>query len=131
MAQLPVKIVEDITAVAGEGRAAGVSKAVLSEHGEEQTAVFRLKPGGVIESHLHSRVFDLFFGLAGCADITYEGQQGSGVARLKANVYCGMPPGVRHEVKNNSTTEDAVFILVHAPYEGYDFIPVEFRRVTK
>jgi len=128
MAQLPVKTVEDITAVAGEGRAAGVTKAVLSEHGEEQTAVFRLRPGGVIESHLHSRVFDLFMGVAGCADITYEGQQGSGVMKLKPNAFCGMPPGVRHEVRNNSATDDAVFVLVHAPYDGYDFIPVELRK---
>lgn len=127
MAQLSVTIVEDITAVAGEARHAGCTKAVLSEHGAEQSAVFRLGPGGVIQTHLHSRVFDLFVGVAGCVDITYEGQQGNGVVRLRPKSFCGMPPGVRHEVRNNSTTEEAVFLLVHAPWEGYDFIPVEFR----
>ena len=128
MAQLPVTIVEDITTVAGEARHAGCTKAVLSEHGAEQTAVFRLSPGGVIETHLHSRVFDLFVGIKGCVDITYEGQQGSGLVRLKPNTFCGMPPGVRHEVRNSSASEEAMFLLIHAPYEGYDFIPVEFRK---
>jgi len=128
MAQLPVTNVEDMTKVAGEARHSGTTKAVLSEHGEEQSAVFRLAPGGVIETHLHSRVFDLFVGLKGRVDITYEGQQGSGVFHLKPNAFCGMPPGVRHEVRNNSATEDAMFLLVHAPWEGYDFIPIDFRQ---
>ena len=130
MAQLPVTIVEDISTVAGEVRHSGCTKAVLSEHDAEQSAVFRLSPGGVIESHLHSRVFDLFIGVSGCVQITYEGQQGSGVMRLRPNSFCGMPPGVRHEVRNNSVTEDAVFLLIHAPYEGYDFIPVELRKAS-
>ena len=130
MAQLPVIIVEDMTKAAGEARHSGCTKAVLSEHGEEQTSVYRVAPGGVIQSHLHSRVFDLFVGLKGCVDITYEGQQGSGVVRLKPNAFCGMPPGVRHEVRNNSATEDAMFLLVHAPWDGYDFIPVAFKSKT-
>jgi mannose-6-phosphate isomerase-like protein (cupin superfamily) len=75
-------------------------------------------------------VFDLFIGISGCSDITYEGQQGDGLVRLKANSFCSMPPGVRHEVRNTSTTEDAVFLVIHAPNAGYDFIPVEFRRAT-
>ena len=128
MAQLAVTVVEDMTAVAGEARHDLCTKAILSEQGPEQSAVFRLKPGGVIPSHLHSRVHDLFIGVAGCADITYEGQKGSGVVRLKPKVFCDMPPGVRHEVRNNSKTEDAVFLLVHTPWEGYDFIPVELRK---
>ena len=128
MAQLPVTIVEDMTKAPGEARHSGTTKAVLSEHGAEQTAVFRLSPGAVIETHLHSRVFDLFVGIAGTLDITYEGQKGSGVVRLKRNAFCSMPPGVRHEVRNNSATEEAMFLLVHAPWEGYDFIPVEFRK---
>ncbi len=126
MAQLPVTIIEDITRVAGERRHSGCAKAVLSEHGEEQTSVYRVAPGGMIESHLHSRVFDLFLGVSGCVDITYEGQQGSGVFPLRPNAFCSMPPGVRHEVRNNSSTEDAVFLIAHAPNEGYDFVPVEF-----
>jgi mannose-6-phosphate isomerase-like protein (cupin superfamily) len=130
MAQLPVTIVEDITTVAGEARHSSCTKAVLSEHDAEQSAIFRLSPGGVIQTHLHSRVHDLFVGVAGCLDITYEGQQGSGVVHLRPNSFCSMPPGVRHEVRNNSATEDGVFLLIHTPYEGYDFIPVEFRKVA-
>jgi mannose-6-phosphate isomerase-like protein (cupin superfamily) len=130
MAQLPVTIVEDMTAVTGEVRHTGCTKAVLSEHDAEQSAVFRLSPGGVIQTHLHSRVFDLFIGVSGCADITYDGQKGTGVVRLRPNSFCGMPPGVRHEVRNNSETQDAIFLLVHAPYHGYDFIPVAFGKAV-
>lgn len=131
MAQLPVTIVADMTSTAGEARHSGTTKAVLSEHGAEQSAVFCLSPGGVIETHLHSRVFDLFVGLKGRVDITYEGQQGSGVVHLKPNAFCSMPPGVRHEVRNLSATEDAMFLLVHAPWDGYDFIPVDFKSKAK
>ena len=130
MAQLAVTAVEDMTAVTGEARHDLCTKAVLSEQGPEQSAVFRLKPGGVIPSHLHSRVHDLFVGVAGRAEITYEGQQGSGVVMLKPGAFCDMPPGVRHEVRNASSTEDAVFLLVHAPWEGYDNIPVELRKIN-
>ena len=128
MAQLPVTFVEDLTAVTGETRHSGCTKAVLSEHDAEQSGLFRLGPGGVIETHLHSRVFDLFIGISGCVDITYEGQQGDGLIRLTQNSFCSMPPGVRHEVRNTSTTDDAVFLVIHTPNAGYDFIPVNFRR---
>jgi hypothetical protein len=40
-----------------------------------------------------------------------------------------MPPGVRHEVFNPSATEEAYFLIVHAPHEGYDFVPVDFRHL--
>ena len=128
MAQLPVTFVEDVTAVTGEARPSGCAKAVLSEHDAEQTGLFRLSPGGVRQTHLHSRVFDLFLGISGCVDITYEGQQGDGLVRLQSKSFCSMPPGVRHEVRNTSATKDAVFLVIHAPNAGYDFIPVEFRR---
>ena len=32
-----------------------------------------------------------------------------------------LPARLRHEVRNHSATEDALFLLVHAPSEGYDF----------
>ena len=77
-----------------------------------------------------AQLFDLLVGIAGCADITCEGLQGNGVAKLRANSFCSMPPGVRHEERNISPAEDAVFMVMHAPNEGYDFIPVEFRTAT-
>lgn len=127
MAQLPVTLIPDITTASGDARHDGCIKAILHEHDAAQTSVFRLQPGGLIETHLHSRVFDLFLGVSGCVEIAYEGQQGKGRIELKPNSFCCMPPGVRHEVSNASATEEAVFVLIHAPYAGYDFIPVEFR----
>lgn len=128
MAQLPVITIADVTAVSGEARHRSCTKAVLHQDDPAETSVFRVKPGGAISTHLHSRVFDLFIGVAGRVDITYEGQEGSGCFKLKRNSFCRMPPGVRHEVRNPSKNEEAVFVLIHAPSAGYDFIPVKFKR---
>ena len=126
MGQKAVVAVADVGAFPVEARHNDCSKGVMHADDQHESSVFRVKPGGFVPSHLHSRVYDLFIGIEGQVDITYEGQQGDGRIALKAGAFCSMPPGVRHEVRNNGRT-DAVFILVHAPNTGYDFIPVELR----
>lgn len=78
-------------------------------------------------THLHSKVFDLFIGVKGALEIRYEGQHGNGVFVLKPGAFCSMPPGVQHEVSNPSETDEAIFLLIHASQEGYDFVSVPFR----
>jgi len=46
---------------------------------------------------------------------------------LKPGAFCSMPPGVRHEVSNPSKTDEALFLIVHASHDGYDYVPVPFR----
>jgi mannose-6-phosphate isomerase-like protein (cupin superfamily) len=130
MGQEAVVYVASMTAVAGEPRpATGSAKGVLFAQDEAEASIFHLEPGGGVPVHLHSRVYDLFVGIAGEIEIAYEGQQGSGRVMLTPGAFCAMPPGVRHEVRNTSATEKAAFYLVHAPQKGYDNIRVPFRRL--
>jgi mannose-6-phosphate isomerase-like protein (cupin superfamily) len=124
MKQRPVITVDDITNLAFEERRPGCEKGVLQEDAPAQASVFRVQPGSGVPTHLHSRVYDLFVGVKGEVQIRYEGQHGNGVFVLKAGAFCSVPPGVRHEVSNPSTMDEALFLLVHAPYDGYDNVPV-------
>jgi len=126
MAQKPMVTVADITARAGKEQRPGCAKDILYADDAAEASVFHVKPGSGVPAHLHSRVFDLFVGIEGEITIFYEGQHGSGSFLLAPGAFCAMPPGVRHEVRNTGST-DAVFYLVHAPQQGYDFIPVELK----
>lgn len=130
MGQHPLVTIEDMTRITFDTRRPGCDKGVLHEDGPVQSAVFRVAPGSGVPRHLHSRVYDLFVGLKGMLEIRYEGQHGHGVFELRPGAFCAMPPGVRHEVFNPSATEEAFFLIVHAPHEGYDFVPVEFRHLV-
>lgn len=130
MGQQPVVTVENIKRIDFAARRPGCDKGVIHEAGDVQTAVFRVAPGSGVPRHLHSRVYDLFVGVEGVLEIRYEGQHGNGIFELKPGAYCAMPPGVRHEVFNPSKTDEAFFLIVHAPHAGYDFVPVEFKQLT-
>lgn len=127
MAQQAVVAVENVRSLSGEQRHNGCSVNVVSAGDHAEASVFRVKPGGGVPVHLHSRIYDLFVGMQGEIEIAYEGQQGKGVVALKAGGFCSMPPGVRHEVRNVSAEQEAVFMLIHAPYRDYDFVKVPFK----
>jgi quercetin dioxygenase-like cupin family protein len=129
MGQRRVVTIEDITRVALGSRRPGCDKGVMHVEGPVQSAVFRVAPGSGVPVHLHSAVYDLFIGVKGLLEIRYEGQQGHGTFELRAGGFCAMPPGVKHEIFNPSLTEEAFFVSVHAPHEGYDFVPVDFREL--
>lgn len=124
-----VVTVGDITNIALEERRPGCEKGMLHEDAPVQTAVYRVKPGSGVPTHLHARVYDLFVGLKGEVEIRYEGQQDSGVFVLKSGAFCRMPPGVRHEISNPSKTDEACFLLVQASQEGFDYVPASFRTI--
>jgi len=129
MGQHPVVTVNDITQIDFDARRPGCEKGVIHEDGPVQSAVFRVAPGCGVPRHLHSRVYDLFVGVKGLLEIRYEGQHGHGTFPLKPGAFCAMPPGVRHEVFN-PTQDEAFFLIVHAPHDGYDFVPIEFKHHT-
>lgn len=112
--------VEDITNVAFTQIRPGCEKRVLQQGPSSQAGVFRVQPGGGVPTHRHSRVHDLFVGIRGEIEIRYDGPCGKGMFLLKPGAFCSIPPGVRHEVSNPSATHEACFVLVHAPYEGFD-----------
>ena len=129
MGQQPVVKVDDITKIDFSSRRPGCDKGIMHEDGAVQTAVFRVAPGSGVPRHLHSRVYDLFVGVQGQLEIRYEGQHGHGIFKLKPGAFCAVLLGVRHEVFNPSKIDEAFFLIVHAPHEGYDFVPVEFKQL--
>ena len=126
MGQKPVITVENITNIAFEELRPGCEKGVLQEDAPAQTGVFRVQPGSGVPTHLHSRVYDLFVGVKGEIESRYEGQHGNGMFVLKPGAFCGVPPGVRHEISYPSKADEACFLLVHASYEGFDIVPMPF-----
>lgn len=126
MRQRPVITVDDVSQLEFEFRRPGCEKGVLHVEGVVQTAVFRVAPGSGVPPHLHSQSFDLFVGLKGLLEIRYEGREGHGTFPLRPGGFCAVPPEVKHEIFNPSATDEAFFLSVHAPHEGYDFVPVDF-----
>lgn len=129
MSQKPVITVGDITKIALEERRPGCKKGMLHEDAPVQTSVYRVQPGSGVPTHLHARVYDLFIGVEGSVEIRYEGQHGNGVFVLKPGGFCRMPPGMRHEISNPSRTDEAVFLLVQASQEDFDYVATPFRTI--
>jgi mannose-6-phosphate isomerase-like protein (cupin superfamily) len=115
--------VRDISALAGDPVHTSSSKALVHQVDAAETSLFRVRPGGRIAAHVHSKVWDLFIGVSGEGEIEYQDDGGTKRVDLLSNSFCGMPPGVKHEVRNRSDSYELVFILIHAPYEGYDHVP--------
>jgi mannose-6-phosphate isomerase-like protein (cupin superfamily) len=98
------------------------SKAVLHQVPESETSLFSVNPGQKLATHLHTRTWDLFFVVSGLGEILYKGKRGSDTIPMPERAFCAMPPGCEHEVRNLSATEPFSFLLIHAPWQGYDFV---------
>lgn len=129
MGQGAVITIADVTGVELKERRPGCERGLLQADGPSHTVLYRILPGSGIPTHLHSRVYDLFVGIKGALEIRFESQRGNGTFVLKLGGFCSMPPGVRHEISNPSKTDEAFFLLVHAPGEGHDSIPAPFREL--
>jgi len=114
---------DDIRVSEGDDKLVNATKAVLHQVKDVETALFCLKPGGAVKAHSHSDVWDLFIGVSGTGSITFIENDQLSVTAMKEWSFCAMPPNVVHEVRNLSDTDDLMFLLLHTPWEGYDFIP--------
>ena len=108
----------DLTAVAFRERRGGWAKAVLHEQATLQMSVLRIRPSGDVPAHAHSEAHDLFIGVRGELEV----RSACGAFVLRPGGFCSIPPGVPHEVRNRSDTEDAYLVLVHTPYEHFDLV---------
>ncbi len=97
-------------------------KAVAYRTDAIEVSVFRLPPGAVISAHRHTDVRDLFVGIAGTGELEYLENNVATCQKLIPHAFLGLPPGVPHEVRNTDSKEDLLFLLVHAPFAGYDHI---------
>lgn len=115
--------VDALSMVRGALPARDGTKAILHEAAKARTDLFRLPPGDRLANHYHSKIWDLFVPVSGFGQIAHERSGDIGRTDLKPGVFCAMPPGVRHEVRNLSDQHDFVYLLIHAPGDGYDHIP--------
>ncbi len=122
MDRTEVVSVSDVLAEAGGNVHGNCSKAVLHQVPESETSLFRVNPGQKLAPHLHTRTWDLFFVVSGSGEIRYQGKDGAHAVPMPARAFCAMPPGYEHEVCNLSATEPFSFLLVHAPWQGYDHV---------
>lgn len=127
MSQNEVVAIADILASVARPRHGNCAKAVLHQIPESETSLFSVEPGETLAAHAHSRSWDLFVGISGVGEIVCSGPQGIQQVAMGVRSFCAIPPGVSHEVRNLSDTERFSYVLVHAPWEGYDFVktPIE------
>lgn len=116
-----VAIDDVLTCTAGDAHG-NCTKAVLHQVADAETSVFSVNPGETLAAHVHPRTWDLFFGISGNAQIAYEGRDKRGTVHLAPRSLCAMPPGYAHEVRNTSSDEPVSFLLIHAPWDGYEFV---------
>jgi mannose-6-phosphate isomerase-like protein (cupin superfamily) len=122
MQENKVVAVEDVLSAVGQEAHGNCAKAVLHQAPAAETSLFKVNPGEVLAAHSHPETWDLFFGISGQGEIAYEGEAGSGVVPIGPRSFCAMPPGCRHEVRNRSRSEHFSFLLIHAPWDGYQFV---------
>lgn len=114
--------VKDVLASAGNNAHGNCSKAVLHQVPESETSLFSVHPGEKLARHIHTKTWDLFMVISGNGEIRYKGEEGEGVVAMPTRAFCAMPPNYEHEVCNLSETEPFSFLLIHAPWTGYDFV---------
>lgn len=122
MALSDVVAVSDVLAETGSNTHGHCSKAVLHQVPESETSLFSVKPGQQLAMHLHTRTWDLFFVVSGLGEIRYRGKTGADTIPMPVRAFCAIPPGYEHEVCNLSATEPFSFLMIHAPWQGYDHI---------
>lgn len=119
--------ISDVLAEAGSDVHGNCSKAVLHQVPESETSLFSVNPGEKLAPHLHTRTWDLFLVVSGSGEIRYRGKDGTSTIPMPMRAFCAMPPGYEHEVWNLSATEPFSFLLIHAPWQGYDFVQTQQR----
>jgi len=114
--------VADVLQSVSRPRHGNCAKAVLHQVPESETSLFSVEPGETLAAHAHSRTWDLFIGVSGSGEIVCSGAQGLQRVPMRARSFCAIPTGVSHEVRNLSAAERLSYVLIHAPWEGYDFV---------
>lgn len=114
--------VKDIFSAVAAGAHGNCSKAVLHQVPESETSLFSVHPGQKLAPHIHTKTWDLFIAVSGNGEIRWKGKEGEGVVPMPTHAFCAMPPGYEHEVCNLSDAEPFSFVLIHAPWTGYDFV---------
>jgi mannose-6-phosphate isomerase-like protein (cupin superfamily) len=119
--------VVDVLAAIGNNAHGNCSNAILHQVPEAETSLFSVHPGEKLVRHSHSKTWDLFYVVSGHGEIRFKSATEEGVVPMPTRAFCAMPPGYEHEPCNLSQVEPFTFILIHAPWTGYDFIKTKSR----
>ena len=111
--------VKRVSDVEGKTVHAACTKAVLHTTPASESSVFHVAPGGEVRPHLHSSSWDLFMGMGGEGEITFVEEASPRTVSMASGSFCAIPPQTVHAVRNVGQTAFS-FLLIHAPYEGYD-----------
>lgn len=122
MNELDLVSIQNVLSAVGNNAHGNCSKAVLHQVPESETSLFSVHPGEKLARHIHTKTWDLFVVVSGNGEIKFKAGEKEGVVAMPTNAFCAMPPGYEHEVCNLSSTEPFSFILIHAPWTGYDFV---------
>lgn len=107
-------------------RRPGAAKVTLFQQPFGEYSVDRVLPGSEIRWHLHNEIWDLFvctYG-QGVVSIATELEGVNGTVEdfsFSPGTFLAIPPKHYHRIVNTGNS-NLVFVLVHAPYEGYDNI---------
>lgn len=89
-----------------------------------QAVLYSLRKGQTIPAHRHTGIDDIFFGVRGSGHVrTWDEQGGQAENPITAGSIYAVRPGTVHELVSDS--DDFAYVLLQAPKEEYDLIPVE------
>lgn len=86
-------------------------------------SIYLLAPKGGIPAHKHSRSWDVAVVLEGMIRIRSLRADGPEDFLCRPGAIHIVRPGVPHEVDNLSEIDDARFLLIQGPSQGFDFLP--------
>jgi quercetin dioxygenase-like cupin family protein len=123
LADEPIIHIAQLEALAYRPKHRRAAQAKVVSNEAFNVSVYLLAPLGGIPPHSHSQSWDVAVVLEGNLRIralTPDGLQvftcGPGAIHISA-------PGVAHEVENASASDDARFLLIQGPSQGFDFLP--------
>lgn len=98
-----------------------VTEALVHRTPHAQVVVQMVPPGGQLEPHHHTGLWDYFVGLSGEATVSLAGDDDS-TYDVDPGGFLAVPPGTTHRICNHSAEVPFVFLLVQTPYSAFDFV---------
>lgn len=98
-------------------------KILLYKSGFAEFSLARVAPGDQPRRHHHTEIWDFFLGVDGDGAVNVWDADGEHTAYpIRRDSFLAIPPNTSHQVQNLSDTEAFAFLLVHVPYEGFNYV---------
>jgi mannose-6-phosphate isomerase-like protein (cupin superfamily) len=98
-------------------------KILLYKSDVAEFSLARVSPGDQPKRHHHTEIWDFFLGIGGQGAIKVWDESGECTAYpLPPESFLAVPPNTSHQVTNTSDTETFAFVLMHVPYDGFNYV---------